>query len=421
MREGEAVALLAAGLEDDADRQQVERELHKLARRLGEWPLLLKLVNSALRHSREHENQPLPAALKWVNRALTKRGLTYFDSGSKEERNKAVAQTIGVSLDLLKNGERERYHELAVFPEDAEIPLATLEKFWGRTGGLDEFDTEDLCKRLNRFSLLWSFDATARRVRLHDVVRSYLIEQQPTKMAELHRQLLDAHRPAINPATGGAGGSGWAAMAEDEPYLWDYLAFHLVGGERGAELVEAVKDWRYLVTKIWKRKALAVEADLLAAECFVSDDDPLRVLRRNFVNSGHLLSHGADPDGVRATLYSRLQHLDELKSLTRQLHELLSRPCVVPEFRLPDLPHPALIRTLEGHTAWVSGCAVSGDGALIVSASDDGTLRVWDGHSGQCLAVFYADGPIYCCAMHAETGLIVAGGARGVYFLKLWR
>ena len=34
--------------------------------------------------------------------------------------------------------------------------------------------------------------------------------------------------------------------------------------------------------------------------------------------------------------------------------------------------------TLQGHTDGVSGCAVSPDGACIVSASYDNTLKVWD-------------------------------------------
>jgi len=75
-----------------------------------------------------------------------------------------VVRTIGVSLDLLSEKERERYNELAIFPEDLEIPLGTLEKLWASTGGFDEFDTEELCSRLNRFSLLWSYDAQRRRM-----------------------------------------------------------------------------------------------------------------------------------------------------------------------------------------------------------------------------------------------------------------
>ena len=39
--------------------------------------------------------------------------------------------------------------------------------------------------------------------------------------------------------------------------------------------------------------------------------------------------------------------------------------------------------TLQGHTAGVNGCAVSPDGAFIVSASGDNTLKVWDARSGE--------------------------------------
>jgi hypothetical protein len=37
--------------------------------------------------------------------------------------------------------------------------------------------------------------------------------------------------------------------------------------------------------------------------------------------------------------------------------------------------------------------------------------------SGKCSATFFDDGPMNCCAMGGE--MIVAGGACGVYFLKL--
>jgi len=412
MQQDEATALLAADLDQiDLNDRTLRRELRELASRLGEWPLLLRLVNSALRNGIEDESQSAHDAVVWINKALTKRGLTYFDAHNSDARHQAVARTIGVSLDLLSAEDRERYGELAIFPEDVEIPLATLERLWGKTGGLDDFGTQELCSRLNRFSLLWSYDANQRRIRLHDVVRKFLIEQQGDKLPSIHVQFLEAHR--------GVDLSRWTDMPADEPYLWDQLAYHLLESGRGDELVETVKDWRYLVSKTFTRKSLAVEADLLEAEKVAGNDDALRLLRRNFVNSGHLLNRCEKRDDVALTLFTRLQHLDELKPLTMDLEQHLKRPFLLPTQKLPDLPHPALVRTLSGHADDVNGCAVSADGATIVSASLDQTLKVWDGRSGaERLTLSGHEGWVNGCAVSADGATIVSASSDQT--LKVW-
>ena len=67
----------------------------------------------------------------------------------------------------------------------------------------------------------------------------------------------------------------------------------------------------------------------------------------------------------------------------------------------PSLTRPggALIRTLEGHGAGVNAVALSGDGRLAVSGSDDKTLKVWDVATGTCIATFTADAPLTCVAL----------------------
>lgn len=49
---------------------------------------------------------------------------------------------------------RQRYLELAVFPEDTDIPLSTLQIYWQGTGGLHEDEVEKLCLHLSDLSLV---------------------------------------------------------------------------------------------------------------------------------------------------------------------------------------------------------------------------------------------------------------------------
>jgi WD40 repeat protein len=371
MQPGEAVQLLSSGLQTEAFTATDMQALRTLVARLGEWALLLKLANGVLR-DRVGRGEALANALTYLNKALDRRGLTAFDAENAQARDAAVSATLRVSFELLHQEQYARYQELAVFPEDVDIPLATLEKLWGVTGGLDDFDTEELCRTLYRHSLLLTFDLAARTIRLHDVIRSYLQKVVGDALPALHAHLLDAY--AL---------TRWADLPDNEPYLWDHLAGHLVASGRLAELVATVKDLRYLANKTLARTAYAAEADLAFAEQRVPSDVPLRLLKRNVANMSHLLILCTTYNDLAAVLYSRLMHLQELSDLCQAFEQDIPRPYLASWHPLPDLSDPGLIRTLSGHTSSVNGCAISPAGDFIVSASKDQTLKVWDAHTGE--------------------------------------
>jgi hypothetical protein len=287
--------------------------------------------------------------------------------------------------------------------------------------------------------------AATRTIRLHDVIRSYLQHSMRDALPALHAQLLDAY--AL---------TRWADLPDNEPYLWDHLAEHLLAARRPAELVITVKDLRYLARKTLLRTAYPVEADLALAEQRAPDDVPLRLLKRNVANMGHLLNRCRTYPDLAATLYSRLEYLPDLSHLCRAFEPDIARPFLASWHPLPD---PALIRTLSGHTnkvtgsaisaagdfivsasydqtlkLWdahtgkvvrtlrghtdtVNGCAISPAGDFIVSASKDETLNVWDARTGACLSTFYVNGSLSACAFHPDGQHLVAVGTGGVYFL----
>jgi WD40 repeat protein len=87
--------------------------------------------------------------------------------------------------------------------------------------------------------------------------------------------------------------------------------------------------------------------------------------------------------------------------------------------RLWDLETGETLRTLEGHTDGVTAVAVLGDGRRTLSGSSDYTLRLWDLATGECLAEFTADAAINCVAFACDD-LIVAGSQDGhIHILEI--
>ena len=75
--------------------------------------------------------------------------------------------------------------------------------------------------------------------------------------------------------------------------------------------------------------------------------------------------------------------------------------------------------TLKGHIAWVTGCAVSPDGAFIVSASWDKTLKVWDARTGEVLLTLHGHtDEVTGCAVSPDGVFIVSASNDST--LKVW-
>ena len=181
MKPEEAERLLAAGIEPaPADFAR----FRELAARLGEWPMLIELANSAIR-DQLRDGETLEAALDWIGLALKRLGVVAFDRDDAKLRNQAVQKTVEVSLSLLKE-KRQRCLELAIFPDDTAIPFTALAIIWGA----DEFETKRLSQRLNELSLV-RLNLPQRNLLVHDAMRDYF-KGKLEDSARFHGMLADA-------------------------------------------------------------------------------------------------------------------------------------------------------------------------------------------------------------------------------------
>ena len=66
--------------------------------------------------------------------------------------------------------------------------------------------------------------------------------------------------------------------------------------------------------------------------------------------------------------------LSEVQQQQQQQHEMLPPP------------PPSLVMTLSGHNGGVTGLQINGQ--VLASGSYDGTVKLWNIHSGNCLRTF---------------------------------
>ncbi len=418
MEPEEAIAVLRRGFPDEIQQSVVyQPRLEALAKRLGYWPLLLTLAHGMLTSFVKH-GQHFEKALGNIERAYQSRGVTAFHQEKDDERHQTVDACLEVSLRHLKKitpphyDAITRYHELAVFPEDTNIPLTTLHTYWQGTGGLEDWETEELCVYLDDLSLIFPTDLGKGTIRLHDVFRNYLIQSSGSQLSALHGCLLDAYQQVF-------GLTRWADLPQSEEYLWHHLVLHLCSALRPEELQATLTDLWYLTRKALYVSILALETDLLLADAVEPALLLFASLHRTIVRISHLFQQVQTLAEIGGLLLSHLAWEPLFAAQCQRLEHELPHPFITAWHPLPQTASAELVRTFSGHTGRVNGCAVSADGSFIVSASDDQTLKVWDAASGaERLTLTGHTDRVTGCAISPDGSFIVSASHNRT--LKVW-
>ena len=98
-------------------------------------------------------------------------------------------------------------------------------------------------------------------------------------------------------------------------------------------------------------------------------------------------------------------------------HDDSARAAEAPPLTLP--PGVKLVRTLRGHTGWVGRIAWSPDGRMLASPSQDGTIRLWDAETGECLRTLEGHTDAVLFVVFDPAGRILASGGADKT-VKLW-
>ena len=150
-----------------------------------------------------------------------------------------------------------------------------------------------------------------------------------------------------------------------EAYAWRWLPYHLLGAKRTEALRDLLLDFDWLQAKLDRTDVTPLIADYR----FYSDAD-VKLLREAIRLSAHILA--PDKNQLAGQLLGRLS--ENLSDAVRGLrlkaeHWHGKHGCPLTSALIP--PGGALCFTLSGHANRVRSVAVTPDGRIAVSASDD--------------------------------------------------
>jgi WD40 repeat protein/serine/threonine protein kinase len=162
-------------------------------------------------------------------------------------------------------------------------------------------------------------------------------------------------------------------------YCLRHLPAHLHQVGRDDALRNVLSDFNFLQRKLEATDARALIADYE----YLPEGADLRLVHSSVRLSAHVLAR--DKRQLAGQLTGRLlgNPAPIIQALLRGAAESRSWTWLQP--LTPSLVPPGgpMIRTFEGHTAWVHAVVLTPDGSCAISGSWDGTLRVWDLESGQ--------------------------------------
>ncbi|MEM9892468.1 MAG: NB-ARC domain-containing protein, partial [Actinomycetota bacterium] len=313
----------------------------------GGVALALALVGGALRHGVEPET------------VVAKLQTDTF--GNHPYANQFRALTL--AADSLDEELWRSYLSLAVFPSDTDIPTSIVERWWAYHF---ELAPSEVGRRLTDLASRNLLEVDGEHLRFHDLQHDYIRFANVAVASALHSDFIEATRPDSG---------NWHDLNPADSYLWEHVADHLIQADVPVHPVVVEPAW--VVRRIAWFGIAALERDLQAA---IDQGLPGSSAAELLLGSLGGVAHLIPGRGVAEVARSCRLQLPELPSGRSWADVLpgLSATRAAPK----QLGGNSLRRVLEGHAGGVLSVGWSPDGTRLASASDDGTLRVWDPATG---------------------------------------
>lgn len=334
-------------------------EADEVVRECGRLPLALALAMVGAMVSNEI------ISWKTVLRRLQRADLDKIQKKFPNYPYPSILKAIEASVRILIPARRKRYLSLAVFRDDAEIPLQTLLLYF-RSQGVEDGECEESVNDFLNRSLLQS---SGHRFVLHDLQRDY-VRVKCANQRGLHKILADAYLPK--------GTENGHTLAPDG-YNYENLIFHLARAEQAKAAGELLSDFKWLRSKT---KVTGINR-VLDDFGLVQSPPYLQLLGRALRQSAHRI--GPETSSMSSQVTGRLAGNKNpnirrfLNSLTLCSTDPWLRPLT------PSLGHvygPLQLTYMHGQA--ITAIAVTKDGNTVLTAGNS-RVSAWNRQTGEIL------------------------------------
>lgn len=317
----------------------------------------------------------------------------------------------------LDNNMRTHYKYFSLFLEDIRIPVKVFQTLWNKT----QYEVYHIMDSLANKSLVMKHKTEKIFLYMvHDIILTFLKIQCKDELENLHKELLDRYFDLCRTQTGQLDYS----LLPNDGYIYYFLGYHIYKANLHHLFPKIFLDLSFVVNKIrftgpsdllndyfnYKEhfdefsteyqdfvRFISTNADLL---CDVNID----VIQLSLCQpiDSDVYKKGLTLISTTDRLYLKWCNQSNMKTskiLSTKLHSgsvkfavfSPKKPIVVSVgcdaiVRVWDSNTGKQLKTLKGHQNTINCCDFNSDGSILITASDDGTVKVWE---MDCDALFF--------------------------------
>jgi WD40 repeat protein len=405
------------------------------------WPVLITILNAALKENIS-SGASLGEVADWLIDLLRRSGPTALDKTLFVSVEKSVIATLGATLELIHDEAKELFYSLCIFDEDVIIPDHIIHAYWMHRYNVKQSECSQILGMFTHLRLIgihWRGGKPGRFI--HDVLRDFIIHQCSVDLrASMSFDLIESWRSTFLPPNAK---TDWWRLPLSESFIFEHLSNQLICSGQAEERHLLLLNLRWYVAQIMSLGSVVSaiadlgktdDATLLALESFFSQN--AMIFRRESSSAGlanTLLGHAAN----NVKLHSLVNALDGVLEWTmvRSILPLASTAPSLVEGHLGPIgdiaisPDGYLIATVSddrmallldaktgairkrliGHTERTRSCSFSPSGQYLLTSGMDGTARVWDVISGNPVIVMGRDTFGLLGSCWSPSGMLIAG------------